>query len=139
MSDTTGGGAAGRRPRTTGLWYALRKVLSSVLTLLFVAVFNFFLFQVLPGDPAALLAGFPRPQAADAAAAQALHDLLAPITALFEDLAERLDLSAIEGAVSTVAGEAQQIAGEITGALATVAQETRAAFAEVRGAAEAKY
>lgn len=93
--------------------------------------------QLEPVNPAALLAGFPRPEPADAAAAQALRDLLAPITDLIEDLAEKLDLSAIEGAVATVAGEAQAIAGQITGALATVAQETRAAFAEVQAAVAA--
>lgn len=35
--------------------YLLGKVLQSLLTLGFVVVFNFFLFRVLPGDPAALL------------------------------------------------------------------------------------
>ncbi len=71
------------------------------------------------------------PAPADAAARQALVDQLAPITDFMEDLGEKLDLSAIEGGVGTVAAEAQSIADEISGALATVAQETRAAFAEV--------
>lgn len=35
--------------------YLLGKVLQAFLTLLFVVVFNFFLFRVMPGDPAALL------------------------------------------------------------------------------------
>jgi peptide/nickel transport system permease protein len=35
--------------------YILGKVLQAVLTLAFVMVFNFFLFRVVPGDPAALL------------------------------------------------------------------------------------
>lgn len=35
--------------------YLLGKILQAFLTLLFVIVFNFFLFRVLPGDPAALL------------------------------------------------------------------------------------
>ena len=35
--------------------YLLGKVLQALLTLAFVLVFNFFLFRVLPGDPAALL------------------------------------------------------------------------------------
>src|SRR5262245_16633087 len=71
MTDTTGGGAAGRRPRATGLWYALRKVISSLLTLAFVAVFNFFLFQVLPGDPAKAFA--PRGRNSDPEALAALR------------------------------------------------------------------
>jgi peptide/nickel transport system permease protein len=35
--------------------YFLGKVLQGILTLLFVMLFNFFLFRVMPGDPAALL------------------------------------------------------------------------------------
>src|SRR5512134_1451283 len=35
--------------------YLLGKVLQAFLTLLFVLAFNFFLFRVMPGDPAALL------------------------------------------------------------------------------------
>ncbi len=35
--------------------YLLGKVLQALLTLVFVLVFNFFLFRVMPGDPAALL------------------------------------------------------------------------------------
>ena len=35
--------------------YVLSKVLQAMLTLAFVMVFNFFLFRVIPGDPAALL------------------------------------------------------------------------------------
>ena len=35
--------------------YIASKVLQALLTLAFVMVFNFFLFRVIPGDPAALL------------------------------------------------------------------------------------
>ena len=35
--------------------YLLGKILQALLTLAFVLVFNFFLFRILPGDPAALL------------------------------------------------------------------------------------
>lgn len=35
--------------------YLIGKVLQAILTLVFVVVFNFFLFRVVPGDPAALL------------------------------------------------------------------------------------
>ena len=35
--------------------YIVSKVLQALLTLAFVMVFNFFLFRVIPGDPAALL------------------------------------------------------------------------------------
>jgi peptide/nickel transport system permease protein len=35
--------------------YLLGKVLQAFLTLLFVLAFNFFLFRVMPGDPASLL------------------------------------------------------------------------------------
>ena len=35
--------------------YILGKVAQAFLTLAFVMVFNFFLFRVIPGDPAALL------------------------------------------------------------------------------------
>jgi peptide/nickel transport system permease protein len=89
VSDTTGGGAAGRRPRTTGLWYALRKVLSSVLTLLFVAVFNFFLFQVLPGDPAKAFA--PRGRNSDPEALAALRRSYGSGLSLWETFVRYLD------------------------------------------------
>jgi len=35
--------------------YIVGKVLQAMLTLAFVMVFNFFLFRIIPGDPAALL------------------------------------------------------------------------------------
>jgi peptide/nickel transport system permease protein len=35
--------------------YVVRKILASLASLLFVAVFNFFLFRVIPGDPARML------------------------------------------------------------------------------------
>ena len=54
--------------------YLLGKILQALLTLVFVLVFNFFLFRVIPGDPAALLlrgsAAF-NPQNLE----QATHDL----------------------------------------------------------------
>ena len=47
--------AAGRgRVLGPGARYAVSRVLSSIGTLLFVIVFNFFLFRMLPGDPIAL-------------------------------------------------------------------------------------
>ena len=43
------------RPRGSGLGgYAARRVLSGVATMVFVLVFNFFLFRLLPGDPISL-------------------------------------------------------------------------------------
>ena len=93
--------------------------------------------QLEPFDASVLVSGAASPEPADATTQQALRDLLAPITDFIEDLGEKLDLSAIEGAVATVATDAQAIADQITGALATVAQETRAAFAEVEQAVQA--
>jgi peptide/nickel transport system permease protein len=51
--------------------YLIRKVLQALLTLAFVLVFNFFLFRVLPGDPAKLLVR----QGAARLSAPALHKL----------------------------------------------------------------
>ena len=45
-----GGPASERRARCAG--YVLRKIARRCSALLFVVVFNFFLFRVLPGDPA---------------------------------------------------------------------------------------
>ncbi len=89
MSDTTGGGAGGRRPRGTGLGYVLRKVLSAVLTLLFVTVFNFFLFQVLPGDPAKAFA--PRGRNSDPEALAALRRSYGSGLSLWEKFTRYLD------------------------------------------------
>jgi peptide/nickel transport system permease protein len=52
-----------RRPRTAGLSYIVRKVATAIGTLGFVVVVNFFLFRVLPGDPAKAFA--PRGRNAD--------------------------------------------------------------------------
>ena len=40
--------------------YVLRKVVFAVVTLIVVAVFNFFLFRILPGDPVRLIIHSPR-------------------------------------------------------------------------------
>src|SRR5215510_14230214 len=49
-------GPAGRLPRRGGTtWFVLSKIGASLLSLLFIAIFNFFLFRVLPGDPAKIL------------------------------------------------------------------------------------
>src|SRR6476646_3370479 len=89
MTDTNGGGAAGRRPRATGSGYVLRKVLSSVLTLLFVVVFNFFLFQVLPGDPAKAFA--PRGRNSDPEALAALRRSYGSGLSLWEKFTRYVD------------------------------------------------
>jgi hypothetical protein len=93
--------------------------------------------QLEPVDPGTFFRAFTMPEPADAAGEQEMRDQLAPIVDFMEDLGEKLDLSAIEGGVGTVATEAQAIADEISGALASVAQETRAAFAEVETAVQA--
>lgn len=90
--------------------------------------------QLEPVDAGALFSQLETPEAADAAAEQALQEMLAPIVDFMEDLGEKLDLSAIEGGVGTVAIQAQSIADDISGALTSVAQETRGAFAEVEAA-----
>ena len=46
------GGASVRRPWPVSPLHVLRKVLTAFATLLFVVVINFFLFRVIPGDPA---------------------------------------------------------------------------------------
>jgi peptide/nickel transport system permease protein len=48
----TGDGVRVRRPRALSLGYVLRKIGTALGTLAFVAVVNFFLFRILPGDPA---------------------------------------------------------------------------------------
>lgn len=90
--------------------------------------------QLEPVDPGTFFRAFDTPTIADSAARQSLSEQLEPLVQFMEDLGEKLDLSAIEGGVGTVATEAQSIADEISAALATVAQETRAAFAEVETA-----
>jgi peptide/nickel transport system permease protein len=54
--------------------YVVRKCLSAVLMLVFVVVFNFFLFRVLPGDPAKAFA--PRGRNADPQALRELRERL---------------------------------------------------------------
>jgi peptide/nickel transport system permease protein len=56
--DALGTSCTGKVARRTGVGtrrYILGKVLQALLTLAFVMVFNFFLFRVMPGDPAELL------------------------------------------------------------------------------------
>ncbi|GHJ49514.1 ABC transporter permease [Catellatospora sp. TT07R-123] len=70
-----GAGAATHRPRRTlSAGYVLRKLLSALAMLLFVTVVNFFLFRVLPGDPAKAFA--PRGRNADPEALRELRDRL---------------------------------------------------------------
>jgi peptide/nickel transport system permease protein len=59
--------------------YLLGKVLQSLLTLLFVLTFNFFLFRVLPGDPIGLLARSQRLTDADIAQQRATLGLDQPL------------------------------------------------------------
>ncbi len=58
---------------TTSVRWALRKVGTSSLTLLFVLVFNFFLFRLLPGDP---IKTYTRGRQVDPAQLAALRDSL---------------------------------------------------------------
>jgi peptide/nickel transport system permease protein len=44
-----------RQLRGGTTWFVLSKVGASLLSLVFIAIFNFFLFRVLPGDPAKIL------------------------------------------------------------------------------------
>lgn len=89
MSETSGSGATGRRSRACGLFYVLRKVASSALTLVFVAVFNFFLFQVLPGDPAKAFA--PRGRNSDPEALAALRRSYGSGLSLWEKFVRYVD------------------------------------------------
>jgi peptide/nickel transport system permease protein len=59
-----GGGVRVRRPRAISFRHVLRKALTALGTLAFVVVVNFFLFRVIPGDPAKAFA--PRGRNADA-------------------------------------------------------------------------
>ncbi|WP_212841252.1 ABC transporter permease [Catellatospora sp. IY07-71] len=76
MTGSAGGaGAVTRRPRhALSAAYVLRKCLSAVLMLVFVVVVNFFLFRVLPGDPAKAFA--PRGRNADPEALRELRERL---------------------------------------------------------------
>jgi hypothetical protein len=86
--------------------------------------------QIEPVNPSSFLpAGAGAPP--DPEAAQQLADLLEPITNFLEDLAAKLDLSAITAGVGGVATDCRAIADSINEALTAVAQETRAAFAQV--------
>lgn len=73
-----------RGPRLSpGLAYALRQIATSLGTLAFVIVFNFFLFRVLPGDPIAL---YTRGRAIDAEQLRELRaQLYAPLWRQFLD------------------------------------------------------
>ena len=59
--------------------YLLSKLLQALATLLFVLVFNFFLFRVLPGDPIGLLARSQRLTEADIAEQRATLGLDEPL------------------------------------------------------------
>ncbi|MDI1462002.1 ABC transporter permease [Catellatospora sp. KI3] len=73
--DSDGAGAATHRPRRAlPPGYVLRKVLAAAVMLLFVTVVNFFLFRVLPGDPAKAFA--PRGRNADPEALRELRERL---------------------------------------------------------------
>ncbi|HEU0220852.1 MAG TPA: hypothetical protein VFR34_01390, partial [Paracoccaceae bacterium] len=85
-------------------------------------------------NPGAALAGLAAPETAPPAAALELQAALAPMLDFLEDLAERLDFSAIEGGVAGVAAQAQAIAEAVNAALADVVADIRAAFAEVEAA-----
>lgn len=90
--------------------------------------------QLEPLHPGALLAEITQPAPAGSAELQAFMDVLAPVTDFLEDLAERLDFTALEGDVATVATSAQDIAGRVTAALVNVAADVRAAFSDVENA-----
>ncbi|MDW4498764.1 hypothetical protein R5H30_12280 [Sulfitobacter sp. D35] len=92
--------------------------------------------QLEPVDPGPFFTALESDTPATPEDQQELQDHLAPLIDFMEDLGEKLDLSAIEGGVGTVATEAQQIADQISGALSTVALETRSAFAEVEAAVQ---
>ncbi len=108
---------------------SLRRVPNDVLDQLLHLV-----VQLEPLDPGALLAEVARAEPAGSAELQAFLDILAPITDFIEDIAEKLDFSAIEGGVATVANQASGIADSIRTALADVAIDVRAAFAQVEDA-----
>ncbi len=63
-----------RRRRALPLKYVLNKTISAVVLLLFVTVFNFFLFRVMPGDPAKTFA--PRGRNDDPTALIAMRNRL---------------------------------------------------------------
>lgn len=72
-----------RRRLGPGASYALSRVLSAVGTLIFVVIFNFFLFRILPGDPVRL---FTRGRNVDPAEIQQLTaDLHRPLFEQFLD------------------------------------------------------
>jgi peptide/nickel transport system permease protein len=73
MTDATpaGGGALARRLRAVSLRYITSKVLGAAVLLLFVTIFNYFLFRIMPGDPAKTFA--PRGRNDDPAALAAMR------------------------------------------------------------------
>jgi peptide/nickel transport system permease protein len=66
--------------------YIARKVAWAIITILFVIVLNFFLFRVLPGDPARAGLKDPRLTAETVAAIQAKFGLDKPVINCFETL-----------------------------------------------------
>ncbi|GIF97858.1 ABC transporter permease [Catellatospora citrea] len=71
-AQRTGGGAARRRLRALTPRYVAGKVVGAAVLLLFVTIFNYFLFRVMPGDPAKTFA--PRGRNDDPAALQAMRE-----------------------------------------------------------------
>jgi peptide/nickel transport system permease protein len=71
MTDANGGGALGRRLRAVPWRYIVSKVVGAAVLLLFITVFNYFLFRVMPGDPAKTFA--PRGRNDDPAALLAMR------------------------------------------------------------------
>lgn len=82
MTLRDGGGALTRRLRAVSPRYVAAKVLGSAVLLLFVTVFNFFLFRVMPGDPAKTFA--PRGRNDDPAALLAMRRRLGEGKPLWE-------------------------------------------------------
>jgi peptide/nickel transport system permease protein len=72
IAAETGPGSSGKTGGGLGV-FALRRFLTALGTLVFVLVFNFVLFRLLPGDPAAL---YTRGRAVDAAARRRMQEQL---------------------------------------------------------------
>jgi peptide/nickel transport system permease protein len=111
MTVGVGGGALARRLRAVPPRYVLSKVIGSVVLLLFVTVFNFFLFRVMPGDPAKTFA--PRGRNDDPAALLAMRRRMGEGRPLWEKFWLYLDNLAhgqLENSYSQHAPVAQVIA-----------------------------
>ena len=81
--------------------------------------------------PAQLIDAIPTPQAPDAAAIAAVQEAVQPILDWLEDLLEMFDFSALQGGVSSVAGDAQALANSVDQALNGVALEVQSLFDEL--------